>query len=260
MANKFAVSLFRPALKRRGYQAPALFSCSRERPSPPTGESGEKQQKMEIKTDTAEQESVEEVEAATSELVDGSVKSKELASQTIQETATLSAEKCVEVVVAIPEFVESFLEPKELVSQTITEVGNPSGKLPLLSRLVAVRRGEPPVFLPSSILDNNKSGLTTLLIAVLKVFPILKKRSQWAFMGRNWDRTLGDTGGEMWKVRSLLDSHLAGNSGSSLRLLAKPSAGFCSTFGLKVNCLIVLLPSPLLGSWSIPCFQEEKKG
>ena len=63
-------------------------------------------------------------------------------------------QKCVEVVLAIPEFVESFVEPRELVSQTITEVGNRSGKLPLLSIL--------PVLLPSSILDNTKSGLTTL--------------------------------------------------------------------------------------------------
>ena len=191
------------------HRVEALGLCSSERPSPPTEESGERQRNMEIKTVSAEQESFEEVEAETSELVDGSVKSKELASQTIQETATVSAQKCVELVLAIPEFVESFVEPRELVRQTINEVGNPSGKLPLLSRLVAVRGGEPPVFLPSSILDNTKSGLTTLLTGVLKVFPILKNLSQWGFMGRNWDRTLGDTGGE---AISPLNFHLAGFS------------------------------------------------
>ena len=130
--------------------------------------------------------------------VDSSVESRELVSQTIQETATLSAERCVEVVKAeIPEFVESFVELRKLVSQTITEVGNRSSELPLLSRLLAVRGGEPPVLLPSSILDNTKSGLTTLLIAVVKIFPILKSLSQWGYMRRIWDRTLADTGGGM---------------------------------------------------------------
>ena len=176
----------------------ALGWCSRERPSPPTGESGEKPQKMETETVSAEKESVEEVEAETLEFVDSSVESRELVSQTIQETATLSAERCVEVVKAeILEFVESFVELRELVSQSITEVGNRSSKLPLLSRLHAVKGGELPVLLPSSILDNTKSGLTTLFIGVLKVLPILKSLSQWGFMRRIWDRTLADTGGGM---------------------------------------------------------------
>ena len=214
------ISLARKLLKQQlsSYFRGTDGEVRETRESPTIGETGEKQQiiearekkALETETVSAEKESIEEVEAETPESVNGSVERRELVSQTIQETATVSAQKCVEVVLAeIPEFVESFVEPRELVSQTITEVANRSSELPLVLKLLAVRVSEPPVLLPSSILDDTKSGLTTLFIRVLKAFPILKNLSQWGYIRRIWDRTLADTGGRMRRVRSPLDSHLA---------------------------------------------------
>ena len=214
------ISLARKLLKQQlsSYFRETDGEVRETRESPTIGETGEKQQRIEPKekkaleteTVSAEKESVEEVEAETLEFVDSSVEPRELVSQTVEETATVLVEKCVEVVKAeVPEFVESCVEPRELVSQTITEVANRSSELPLVLKLLAVRVSEPPVLLPSSILDDTKSGLTTLFIRVLKVFPILKSLSQWGYIRRIWDRTLADTGGGMWRVRSPLDSHLA---------------------------------------------------
>ena len=262
------ISLARKLLKQQlsSYFRGTDGEVRETRESPTIGETGEKQQiiedrekkALETETVSAEKESVEEVEAETLEFVDSSVEPRELVSQTVEETATVLVEKCVEVVKAeVPEFVESCVEPRELVSQTITEVANRSSEFPLVLKLLAVRVSEPPVLLPSSILDDTKSGLTTLFIRVLKVFPILKSLSQWGYMRRIWDRTLADTGGGMWRVRSPLNSHLAGFS-------RKVPCGcwqnlvlfFAQPLASKVNGLIVRLPFLLLGSFRIASFLE----
>ncbi|MEM9542942.1 MAG: sigma-70 family RNA polymerase sigma factor [Cyanobacteria bacterium P01_E01_bin.42] len=156
--------------------------------------------------EAAEKESVEEVEVETSELVEGAIESKEFASQTIQETATVSVKKYVEgVKIEKHEFLESYVQPREIVSQIITEVGDRNSDLLELSKLLAVRRGEPREFIAMSVyvaeLQSNIRG----------------------YEGR----------------RSPLDSHLAGfRLESDLRCLLLVSPKFPQMAIASRNCLL----------------------
>jgi len=138
-------------------------------------------------------------EGETPEFVEGYVEVTELANQTIEETVTVSPEECFEEVKAeIPEFVDSSIEPRELVSQTITEVVEGCREFlrdylwrSLLMSPTKIFRLL--VLLLSLMQDNTTFGFITPFIENLKLSSIAHCSSK--YIGRIWDRTLADTGG-----------------------------------------------------------------